>query len=209
MLPDLAEQVGERRGVGDGGVFPLRLGRQTLAGPARVGVGLVETNVTNRGRWIDRRSAGKTEDGPAGFRRMPIQRCNPLLGLHRGPAIGEPELGTGITVVLDEADPVGVGDEVIGEGVWAQQGLVRRALVVEGEALAIMADGDQTAVETGHAADGGLDRGLARLDVIGGGIERRPRHQIEQIHQEQFLMLLVVMQAEDEQVAVRARGQAT
>ena len=71
-----------------------------------------------------------------------------------------------------------------------------------------MTDRDQAALEDDGAAARGLRRGLSRLDRIGGRVQRRTGHQVQQVHQEQLLMLLVVVQAQLEKIALKTARRA-
>ena len=107
-------------GLAGGGVFPLELGGEAVAGPAGVGVGLEEAEVADGGfaEVVERDEAVESVDGPAGLGggvALPIERGLPALGVDGGPAFGEPELGTVVAVLVDEGEVFGAGDEAGGE----------------------------------------------------------------------------------------------
>ena len=52
---------------------------------------------------------------------------------HGGPALGEPELGAGVGIVVDEGEVLGAGDEAVGEGEGGEVDSVAGGFVVEGE----------------------------------------------------------------------------
>ena len=201
-LPDLARQVGEGVALRRGGMLPLRLGRQALSGPTRIGVGFVETDVAHRGGRIDGRAAGQPHHGPVLAVAPPVVRRDPALGLHHRPAVRQPQIGAPIAVVGHEPQPVAVRHQIGGQGERLQPDPVRRAFVVECEIRPVVTDGDQTAVEGHDAAARRLKRLRARFDLIASRIQRRARQQVQNIHQEQLLMLLVVMQAQFQQIAM-------
>ena len=59
-----------------------------------------------------------------------------------------------IAAVRHEGQPFAVGDQAVGEREGLQQRLVARPLVVEGEAVAVVADLDDAAVERREASVG-------------------------------------------------------
>src|SRR5258708_37756748 len=63
---------------------------------------------------IDGASARQGEHRPAGVALAlpaPVERRRPLLLLHQGPAVGEPEFGAAIAPVVDEGEVFAGGDE--------------------------------------------------------------------------------------------------
>ncbi len=95
--------------------LPLELGGEAVAGPAGVGVGLEEAEVTDGGlgEVAEGAEAVEGEDAPAGGGggvAGPVERSLPGVGLEGVPAFGEPELGAGVAVVFDEGEVLGAGD---------------------------------------------------------------------------------------------------
>ncbi len=136
MRVDLFAEVAEVAG----GVLPLELGGETVAGPAGVGVGLEEAEVADGGfaEVVEGAEAVHGVDGPAGvggFVAAPVERGLPAFGAHGGPALGEPELGAVVAVLVDEGEVLGAGDEACGEAVGREVDGVARGLVVEGEGV--------------------------------------------------------------------------
>ncbi len=195
-----------RQGLAARGGFPLELGRQTRAGPAGVGIGFVKTEVSH-GR-LRQQGLQAVQGHGLGVKaiavRLPVGGRANVLFLHPAPAVGQPESGCGVAVVGDEVEPVGVAHRAVRQGVVVQPDAVARAFVVEGEAFVGMADVGQTAGKThparrcrvlrcGHGAGSGAIRGVQRV----------LRKQMQQIGEQQFLMLLLVVQPKLEQ---RGRG---
>src|ERR1700736_6769005 len=90
-----------------GGVFPLELGGEAMAGEAGVGVGLEEAEVADGGlgEFFERDEAVQCVDGPAGpggVVAAPVEGGLPGFVAEGGPALGEPEFGTGIAALFDE-----------------------------------------------------------------------------------------------------------
>ena len=189
-------------------MFPFRLGRQTLACPASVGVSLIKADVANRRGRIDRCAPRQTHHGPIAILATPVQRRGPVLSLDRRPAVRQPQVGTRIAAILNEGDPVAVRHQIRSQSERLQPDTVCRTLIVEREARLVMADRHQTGVERHRSAAHDLKRLGSGLDLIGGGVERRARHQVQHIHQEKLLMLLVVVQTQLEQIALMAAGLA-
>ena len=119
---------------------PLGLGGQARAGPAGVGVGLVEADVADRGVVVERLRARQRERGVQSSSCQYSGRCQSLL-VDRGPAVGQPQLGAVVAAVVDEGSwysPFVTGRLA---SAWGRmQHLVARPLVVEGEAVAGVAD---------------------------------------------------------------------
>ena len=115
-------------------------------------------------------------------------------------------LGVAIAAVGDELLPLAVGDAAAGDGVGMEQDAVARGLAVEGEGRAVGTDLDQ-AVAAGNEGQrlglglgGRSERRVGRLGrVLGEGGE--------DVGQEQFLVLLLMLDPErDQRERVRREG---
>ncbi len=150
-----------------GGVLPLELGGETVAGPAGVGVGLEEAEVADGGfaEVVERHEAVQGVDAPAGFGgavALPVERGLPAFGAHGGPAFGEPELGAVVAVLFDEGEVLGAGDEAGGEAEGREVDCVAGGLVVEGEGVdGVGIGGDADFGEAGGEGDPVEGRGDA------------------------------------------------
>src|SRR5258708_36085508 len=92
---------------------------------------------------IDGASSRQGEHRPAGVALAlpaPVERRRPLLLLHQGPAVGEPEFGAAIAPVVDEGEVFAAGDEPARQAERLEPHLVARLLVVEGATAAALAD---------------------------------------------------------------------
>ena len=76
-LPGGVVELDERLGPGHRRVLPLRLGGQPLAGPGRVGVGLVVADVQHRRVEVERLQAHQAHRAPAGVAARPVERRLP------------------------------------------------------------------------------------------------------------------------------------
>ena len=108
-----------------------------------------------------------------------------------------------IAAVLDEGAPFTIGDEPVGERMALQPYGMPRAFAVERETLPVVTDlgGTGTTLDPAHRL-----RRHARPSGLGGpqrGRERVLREQMQQIGDEQFLVLLLVMRAELDQILRR------
>ena len=132
---------------GDG--LPLGLGRQPHAGPVGERVRLVVADVADGLVGVDRPQTRQRELQPAigvvGI-APPVEGGVPVLGVDDGPAVGEPELGPAVAVVLHEGEPLAAGDRAVGQPEGRQVHRVHGELVVEAEPLAAVADLDGAAV---------------------------------------------------------------
>src|SRR6185312_15956698 len=149
MIETAIHQIaGWQRAGLDRGHFPLRLGWQALAAPAREGVRLVKADVAGRLGRIDGAAPTEREHAPAtGALIAPIERRGPPLLLHQSPAIGQPELGAAIAAIGDESEVFARRGETGREPERLEPHLVARPLIVESEAVAAMADLAQAAGE--------------------------------------------------------------
>ena len=108
------QMAGAERAAFDGDArrrdLPFEFRRQPVAGPAGEGVGLVIADMGDRRGGIDRAEAHQAHLPVTALGLLEIKRSFPSLALHRVPAIGEPKRGRGIAAILDELDPLGIGD---------------------------------------------------------------------------------------------------
>src|SRR5439155_17305548 len=90
--------------------LPLELGGEAGAGPAGVRVRLVIAHVTDRLGRVERPLAAQTEYPPFRVRpiAVPVERRRPAVALPRRPAVGEPQVRTVVTAVLDESQVLAV-----------------------------------------------------------------------------------------------------
>ena len=120
--------------------LPLGLSGETLAGPAREGVGLVKADMTDGLRRLDLTLTGEREDSPFAVFAAPIERRPPALLLHRCPAVGQPEFGPAVAAIGDEFEKLASADRACRQAVRLEPDLVARSLIVEGKALSVVAD---------------------------------------------------------------------
>ncbi len=188
-------QIATHRFVsGDG--LPFIFAWQAFPGPARVGVGLVETHVAHRFVFVERAHAGEREQPPVAVGIFPVKRCLPGFFAHAAPAIREPEFRTLITAGLDELEVLAVRDQPRSQRIRCQQHAMARAFVIETKAGAVMPDFLHAArlfdPFERRVASGGRDRQVGAV----GRPERIDREVVLDIRQQQFLMLLFMMAAE-------------
>src|SRR5699024_7146033 len=123
--------------------LPFELGGQPGTGPARIGVCLVEGHVdhglgVHPGATSREGEGGPLTVGPVGA--PPVAGRLPPLGLHGGPAVGEPQFGAGVAVVGHEALPVAHGHLPGGDLPSGDPHGVPGAFVVVGEPVVVGAD---------------------------------------------------------------------
>src|SRR6185312_5829586 len=172
--------------------LPLLFARQPLAGPLRVGCRLVEADMAYRLRRPPRPQAGEREHAVL----VPIQRRLPVALLHEVPAGRQPELGPAVAAIVDESLVFAGRDEAGRQRERIDPRAMTRALVVEGEAAtgswAGMAGLDQAALEVDPAERRAFVRRRALRGV--GREQWVQRQRVLDIHQDQLLMLLLVVQ---------------
>ena len=110
--------------------------------------------------------------------------------------------GRVIAAVGDELGPFAIGDAAVGDGVRVKQGAVARALAIEGEAVGASADLDQPFApgKEGHRLERATSQGESRSQC--GAIDRLGRifgEGGEDVGQEQFLVLLLMLDPERDQ----------
>src|SRR6266705_3502862 len=137
----------------------------------------------------------------------PVNRRLPALLVHGHPSEREPELRPPVTIVFDECDVLGVRYGPRGQRKCGNQRLMPRPFVVIGEATAIMANRDGCLLEIDETVGTPTRRGC-RPFFGAHGVTRptRTKNRIERIlcehvldvRDEQFLMLLLMMPAEDQ-----------
>jgi hypothetical protein len=131
-----------RSGMLDGDELPLEFGGETVAGPAGEGVSFEEGEVADGGfgEVAEGLPAVEGEDAPAGGVggvAAPVEGSLPSFRFDGIPAFGEPELGAGVAVGLDEAEVFGTGDGAGGEAKRREVDGVARGFVVEGKDLEV------------------------------------------------------------------------
>ena len=149
-------------------MLPLEFGRQPSPGPGREGVSLEIADMANGRGGIDRLRAAQRHRPEAVVALFPIERRRPAFRLHRRPSRGEPEQRLPIAAVGDELHPFRIGDEPIREFVRFDQHAMARPLAIEAEALAVVSDLDDAAIEFAvrrRRAVGLADRQRARILV--------------------------------------------
>ena len=235
-LPELSEELLEAGGVGSGsgvevvgvevaggsggrqvmagGVLPLKLGGEAMAGvgegrPAGEGIGLEEAEVADGGfgEVVERLEAVEGVDGPAGLGGgvvVPVERSLPALVAEGDPTFGEPEFGAGVAAIVEEGEVLSAGNEASTEGERLEEDLVAGGLVVEGEGGVVGgvggdADGDESAGEAdpflrwGERGAGGRCRRSEE-----SGVERIGEEGVLDVGGDEFEVLLLVLEAKDD-----------
>lgn len=188
----------------------LRLGGQTGTSPAGKGLGFVVADMAHGRMHVQLAPATQRHLQPTALAvAHPIQRVLPAMAANVRPAVGQPPAGLAVTPGLDEGQVLAVGHQAIGELVAVQPDAVTRRLVVEGEPAARrVADLVQTLAlfDPAHR-DRGLDRvpwqvrAVNRAQRVGGEVRL-------DVHAQQFLVLLLVVQTEFDEAFDRGVGLA-
>src|SRR6266436_3780051 len=178
-----------------GGDLPLGFARQPLAGPFGEGVSFEKTDVADRLERVQSAASGQSEDGPLAAVAAPIERRLPALLANRGPAIRKPEFRPLVAAGLDETEILGAADRPYREAERFEPHFVARGLVVERKGRAVVSDLDEPARELDPGRRRGRSPELGPRRLVGReqGIDRK--HVLD-VHQDQFLMLLLVMKPE-------------
>ena len=179
--------------------LPLGLRRQAGARPPGEGVGLVPADVDDRRGGVHRLQAVESERLPFATAALPVQRRLPAVRLDRGPAVGHPQIRAPVPSVGHEGLPVTAGDGRSGDPERAQQHVVAGPLVVEREAIAIVPDLDDPAVVVDPPGSGHR-RAVAPWQCAVRRAQRVAREGVVDVHDQQLLVLLLVVQAQLEQL---------
>ncbi len=153
--------------------------------------------MTHRGIGSHRLRTGQRE-----FRLQilaPVQRPSPALALHQVPAFGQPQHRIAITAFFDEGAKLGIGDQAIRNRMRVQQHAMLRRFIVEGKTLAWVADlrdAFAPAQEFQRHGFGGARRSRVLAEYR---VQRIEREQVLDVGQQQFLVLLLVVEAEFQQ----------
>ena len=111
--------------------------------------------------------------------------------------------GVGIAAVGDEVEPFAIGDRPVGERVRVEQHLVARPLAIEGEAVAVMRRSRPALRGPRSSCSGGVAWQRRGVELAIGRLERIFGEGREDVRQHQFLMLLLVIDAELDQLERR------
>ena len=191
------------------GQFPFKLGRQTRASPARQCIGFKITEVARRRIWVDLQQPLQREMAVAASIHLPVKRKLPLPRLHPVPSHGQPQFGATVASVGHEFHHLAIGDQPAGQLERRHIGRVARGFVVKRKFAVqrgVKAMFDQAAV-IGMPAQR-LGRGARQRPVPGvGRVLRVERQRMLDVGQQQFLVLLLMVQAQvDELRQFRALG---
>ena len=143
----------------------------------------------------------------------PVAGGLPAPLLRHRPAFAHPEFRPPVAPIGDEGGEFGIGHQPLADGERFQPDPVPGRLVVEVEAASPCwrpcpgGDGrsppgrrrcsSQRGSPLGTAAPGGIEAGLRAIRAVeDGGFQRIAAEAVEQIHQQQLLMLLFVLQAQ-------------
>ncbi len=128
--------------------------------------------------------------------RLPVKRRGPAFASHRGPAVRKPQQRIAVSAIRDKFGPLAVRDQSIRQAVGFDLDGVARAFAIKRETLALVPDLDQSARKTsiGLRAVDEFDRQRDRFSVRRA--QRILREQVQDIGQQEFLMLLLVMTAQ-------------
>src|SRR5271155_1594628 len=134
--------------------------------PAGIGVSLEIAHMGDRCVKVEGLGAAKGHRPVHTVTLLPIEGHRPSLVTQYSPSLGKPQQWIPVASVLDEFDPLAVGDRSVCEAIRLDEYAMARSLAVEGETAALMSDLDQAAFK---GQKDGLAYGL-RLD------QKRLRH---------------------------------
>src|SRR5438034_9274037 len=181
-----------------GGDFPFMFRRQTHSFPASECIGLEIADMTHGLTQIQVAEPRESEPFPAITVRNPIERGIPSLLLHDVPPVRQPQLGSSITPIVHEIQKLSIGHKAVAQFEVAEPDEVGWFLVIVGKASSAKPD----VISPGRKGGKVFSRGTGC--PISGNIWGRAVNWIRgtlrqdrlNIGDQQFLMLLLVMDAE-------------
>src|SRR5439155_14790327 len=175
--------------------LPFEFRRQSRAGKIRERVGFEITHVCDRLVFIDRAKTGKGEMPPRPILLFPIERCFPMLLVHRHPAERKPKFRTVISDCFDETQIFAAGNWPRAERKTWNERAMAWSFIVVGKIVTVMADGCNRFLEIDKC-----HRGRWFTFFLGAfsknRMQRILREDMFDICNEQLLMLLFVMNPE-------------
>src|SRR5690606_27252055 len=134
MKPEWVQKMPFVRGDG-GSHFPFKFCRQPLLRPAGKSVGLKIIHMAERFIHLLGLEASQRVVVPDPIQALPIYRRGGLLFVYPGPAFRKPELGTLITLILDECQKLTIGRRAVCNTEAIDVGKVTGHFVIKAEAL--------------------------------------------------------------------------
>ena len=180
------------------GHLPLGLGRQPFMGPTRKRLGLVEADMADGRVRVHGHVPVQRERAPAVVSTRPILGRLPAVGHDRVPAGGEPQFGPPVAAVVNKRHEIAVGHGVRRDLEGVEPDAVARHLVVKAESGVGMTDFMNCGIKRNPATPTRLDRGQGPLFLI-RRLQRVARKQVLDIGQNQFLVLLLMVEPELDQ----------
>ena len=154
--------------------------------------------MTDRTRGIDRLQSRQGKDAPGAVLLLPVERRFPAIAVDAFPSGRQPELGAPIAAFFHESEILAAAHRAHRDGKGVQPAAMARPFVVEGEVSTVIADLHQPAFEFAPGQRFSRPR-VPRLRRTIGWPQRVHRQRMLDVHQDQFLMLLFVMQAKFDQ----------
>ena len=174
--------------------LPLHLRGQAVTGPAGERIRLVEAHVTDGVGGAHLLEPGKSEVEPLVIHLFPVQRRLPALAAHHAPSVGQPQVGPLVSVLAQKRQELGVVHRSGGQPEGPDEGLVPGSFVVEGEAVPGVSHRTHSRL-VGMPVRALACRHVGRNGAVPiRGAQRIEREQVLDVHEEQLLVLLLVLQ---------------
>ena len=170
-------------------MLPFRFCWQTARTPAGEGVGFEPTEMSYGCGWIAPLTSGQAKFvvGVA-----PVAGLCPAEPLHQAPSITHPEFWTLIPAVVDEGCVARIAHQFITDLEWIEPNPVPWGFVVEMKAVVLGTDLHDASFRCQPLA---WVRTCFEVCITAvGGLQGLPAESIQQIHQQQLLVLLLVLQ---------------
>lgn len=190
------------------GRLPFGFAWQPDPRPAGVGVGLEVAHMRDGRLQLQFLHAVQREDLPVVALPFPVERCAPALRADAVPSLRQPQFRPRIAAVAHEGQVFVLRHEPVGQVEAAQQRVMGRAFIVEGEAVAVVADAGHATRVLGPAGRRGGRQGGGAVGRVGRP-ERVGVQQVLDVGEDQFLVLLLVVEPQFQQgVESRVAGLA-
>lgn len=186
-----------------GHMLPFGLRRQASASPTSKSIRLEITHVTHRLITIHRHKPMQRMGIPTALGWLPIHRRLPTVLVHGRPTSRQPMLRLVVPVVGHKVEPITIGHQTISNRKRGNICTMARPLIVKEKPVSVMANLDQATLDLVPYNRASLNRSNLIHPVVGGARWIHRQHMLD-IHKEQLLMLLLMMQTQQNQLTHRS-----
>ncbi len=189
-------------GVRSGGHLPFSLAREAFPSPGRISGRLVKAYMGHGFVFPYGPAAIKRVGHPDGAILLPVSGRFPAVLTDGIPSVRQPEFGAAIAPISNEIEKLADAYRPVGNFRIVQKDTVFGTFVVEGEALSGVADRVKPGCNLVPAEFGsGIVRGGIALWMLINRVGRVQRKGVLDVGEQEFLMLLLVIQSKLDQAS--------